>query len=267
MAGAAQAELALSAPSIDKPITLDGDAADWAGISGITVPLKGKGNVDTVEVKAVVHDDMIYMLAIWDDSTENKFHKPYKWNEGTASYKTTKEQEDRFVVTLKMSGEFTPNKFDGSIFTADVWHWKSQRSNTVGLVHDKMWKVDTKPFEKAKELKGANGNPVYLKRSSDKGDKLYKKVKYSEKFEEKMPRYQVNDSAKGSIADVKAKGVWKDGKWTLEIARKLNTGNTDDAVIPAEGTLEIAFGLFNGTSSRRHSTSDKIILKTGGATN
>ena len=32
----------------------------------------------------------------------------------------------------------------------------------------------------------------------------------------------------GSRADVRAKGVWSNGQWTIEFARKLNTGHDDD---------------------------------------
>ena len=77
-----------------------------------------------------------------------------------------------------------------------------------------------------------------------------------------MPRYQVNTSPTGSIADVKAKGVWRDGKWYLELARKLDTGHADDAVIPAAGEIEIAIAGFNGVSGKRHSVSETLVLKT-----
>ncbi len=54
------AEQILVAPTISHGITVDGDTADWDGITGITVPLSGNGGVDSVELKSVVHGDMIY---------------------------------------------------------------------------------------------------------------------------------------------------------------------------------------------------------------
>jgi hypothetical protein len=263
----AQAETTVNAATLKAPITLDGKIDDWSGIAPVTVPLseigrKG-GRVASVEIRAAVHGDMFYMLAVWEDRDESKLHKPYRWNEASQSYKATKIGEDRFMVSLPMEGPFTDNKLDGSEFTADVWYWKSQRSNTAGLAHDKNWRVSPKRFKKAERFRGPNGNTVYLKRSSDAGDKLYRSQKYEVKQDELMPRYKVNMAAQGSIADVKARGVWRNGRWYLELARKLDTGHADDAVIPAAGTIEISFAVSNGTTGGDHSVSKKFTLKTG----
>ena len=129
------------APTISHGITLDGDTADWDGIAGITVPLSGNGGVDSVELKSVVHGDMIY----------------------------------------------------------DV-----------------------------------------------------------------MPRYEVKMNPQGSIADVRANGVWRDGRWYLELARKLDTGHADDAVIPAIGSIAIAVAAFDHVDGKNHSVSETLVVKTGG---
>jgi hypothetical protein len=100
---------------------------------------------------------------------------------------------------------------------------------------------------------------------SDDGDRLYKPLKYDAKQDDVMPRYQVNMTAQGSIADVQAKGVWRNGRWYLEMARKLDTGNADDAVIPAAGNIEIAVAAFNHIGGKNHSVSEKLVLTTGGS--
>jgi hypothetical protein len=205
---------------------------------------------------------MFYMLAVWEDAEESKLHKPYRWNEESQSYKATKIGEDRFMVSLAMRGPFTAIKLDGSEFTADVWYWKSQRSNTAGLAHDKNWRVSPQPFEKGESFRGPDGNTVYLKRSSDSGDKLYSSIKYDAKQDDTMPRYKVNMAAQGSVTDVKARGVWRNGRWYLELARRLDTGHADDAVIPAAGTIEISFAVANGTTGGDHSVSQKYVLNT-----
>lgn len=258
------AEQILVAPTISHGITLDGDTADWDGIAGITVPLSGNGGVDSVELKAVVHGDMIYVLAVWEDSSEDILHKPYKWDDASQSYKKTKQMEDRFAISLRMSGDFSANKTDGSVFEADVWHWKASRSNPVGVAHDKMWKVSAKPFKKAKEHKTPDGKTVYVARLSDAGDRLYKPLKYDAKQDDVMPRYEVKKNPQGSIADVQAKGVWRDGHWYLELARKLDTGHADDAVISAAGNIEIAVAAFDHVDGKNHSISETLVLKTMG---
>ena len=262
--GSAHAEQTLMAPAIDRAITLDGDIADWDGIAGITVPLTGKGGVDSVELRAAVVGDMIYVLAVWDDSTEDILHKPFQWDEASESYKKTKQKEDRFAITFAMSGDFSPNKIDGSVYEADVWHWKASRTNPAGIAHDKRFKTSTEPFEKAKEFETADGTMIYVARISDEGDRLYKPLKYDAKQDDVMPRYEVNMNPQGSIADISAKGVWRDGRWYLEMARKLDTGHADDAVILASGGIEFAVAAFNNVDGKKHSISELLVLKTEG---
>ena len=250
---------ALTAPG---KMTVDGDPSDWAAHPGIVVTLQGNGGVDSVELKAAVRGDRIYLLAIWQDSTESRLHKPYKWDEATGKYRRTQQLEDRFAVSFAMIGDFSANKLSGAEFTADVWHWKASRSDPAGVAHDKMWKVSRSAFPKAKKFKSPDGTTVYMRRMSDKGDRLYKPLKYTTRQDDIMPRYQVNLKPSGSIADVRARGVWKDGRWYLEMSRLLNTGNADDAVIPRTGEIEIAVAGFNDVDGRSHSTSEIIVLRT-----
>ncbi len=265
LSSAAYASDVVHARTSDKAMALDGDIGDWAGVDGTTVPLTGKGKVDAVEIKAVIHGDTIYVLASWADSSEDRLHKPYEWNEASKSYKGGKQREDRLAISFAMSGDFSANKMDGSNFTADVWHWKASRSDPAGVAQDKMWTVSSEPFEKGKTFKTKSDKPVYLARSSDSGDRLYKPVKYDVKQDQVMPRYAVNMNPTGSIADVKAKSVWRDGRWYLELSRKLDTGHADDAVIPANGKIKIAIAAFNGVSGKRHSVSETLTLVTGNA--
>ena len=263
----AAAETKLVATKVDKPMTLDGDIGDWGGITGISVPLEGKGNVSSVELRAAVRGDTIYVLAIWQDATESRLHKPYKWDDASQSYSRTKQLEDRFALSFAMTGDFSPNKLDGSEFTCDVWHWKASRSDPAGIAHDKSWKVSASPFPKSKQITGPGGKIVYLSRPSDAGDRLYKPVKYDSRQDDLMPRYKVNTSPTGSIADVRAKGVWRGGRWYLELSRKLDTGNADDAVFPASGEIAMAVAAFNDVDGGDHSTSGIITLQTGGPSN
>ena len=252
----------LAAQSAGSAITVDGDLGEWNAVEGIIVPLTGKGGVDSVELKAAVRGDRIYIMALWDDTTESRLHKPYQWDEATQAYRRTKQLEDRFAITLAMTGDFSESKLSGAEFTADVWHWKASRSDPAGVAHDKMWRVSRTAFPKAKEFRGDQGETIYIARPSDKGDRLYRPVKYTERAEEIMPRYEVNLSATGSIADVEAGSVWRDGRWHLELSRKLDTGNPDDAVIRNAGQIEIAVAAFNDVDGRYHSTSGKVILQT-----
>ncbi len=257
----------LTASAIPAAPIIDGDPAEWSGVAGTTVPLTGSGGVSEVELKSAIHGDRIFMLAVWKDATESRLHKPYKWDEGAGSYLRTAQLEDRFAVSLAMTGDFSANKVSGAEYTADVWHWKASRSDPAGIVHDKMWKVSQSKFPKGKDFQTEDGQTVWLARPSDAGDRLYRPVKYDVKDKDLMPRYEVNLSPTGSIADVSARGIWRDGRWILEMSRKLDTGNADDAVIPVSGEILIAVAAFNDIDGRDHNSSDVIILRTAGASN
>lgn len=266
-ASAAVAGQELQARPTERPITLDGEVGDWAGIPGIVVPLSGVGGADHVELTAAIRDDRIYMLVVWDDPTKNDLHKPHKWNEAAYTYEKTDQMEDRFAISFAMSGEFSANKIGGSEFTADVWHWKANRSNQAGLAHDKWWRVSRTPFDQGRAFRTPDGDTVYLARRSDAGDQLYKPARYHLKQNELMPGYELNLAPEGSIADVQAKGVWRDGRWYLELSRLLTTGHDDDTPIPAAGAIEIAVAVFDGVSNNvvdggTHSVSDKLLLRT-----
>lgn len=257
--------LSVQAQRAPQAIVLDGNTKDWVSVPVTQIPLRGSGGVDMVDFRVVIRDDMIYVLAEWDDASENILHKPYKWNEAASRYEKTNEKEDRLAISIELSGNFTTNKMDGTEFEADIWHWKANRSNSVGIAHDKWWKVSKMPFDSAEERDSASGEAIYLARRSDAGPKLYRATKYVAKQAEVMPRYIINQSPKGSIADIQAKGVWADGRWQLELARKLNTGHSDDAVIPINGAIKFAIAAFNGVDSEQHSVSEIIVLKTGAA--
>lgn len=257
----------LEARTIDQPITLDGELHDWSSLRGITVPLTGVGGADRVQLAAAIHGDRIYLLAVWDDPTKDDLHKPYKWNEAAHDYEKTERMEDRFAISFAMSGDFSANKLDGSEFTADVWHWKASRSNPAGLAHDKWWRISRTRFDKSREFRTVDGGTVHIARPSDAGDQLYKPVRYHLKHDDLMPLYEVNLQAQGSVADVQAKGVWRDGRWYLELSRRLDTGHDDDVVIPRAGDIEIAVALFDDISHNvvdggAHSVSEKFVLRT-----
>ena len=56
---------ALVADAIDHPIQLDGEIDDWGDIEGTLVPLSGQGGADSVELRAAIRGDRIYVIAIW----------------------------------------------------------------------------------------------------------------------------------------------------------------------------------------------------------
>ncbi len=246
--------------------TLDGSDSDWSGLPSSTISMRknkpdGKSDVHSVSLKAGVFGDDFYLFVQWSDATEDLIHKPFVWNAKENRYVRGPQREDRFSIQFAMDGDYTTDWFSGNEFKADMWHWKSSRTNPVGLAHDKMTIISAKPLKRSYKTKAKNGKIVYLHRPSDQGDKIYYSKRYSQKENEVMPKYFFTPNPQGSIVDVKAKGVWKNGMWYLEIERKLNTGNTDDVVFVKGKRIKAGIGIFNCSEADDHNISETLIFK------
>lgn len=67
-----------------------------------------------------------------------------------------------------------------------------------------------------------------------------------------------------SAADVLAHSRWEHGQWTLELRRKLNTGNPDDKVFDSGKVYYLGLAIFDDmVSNRRHHVSFPVTLGLG----
>lgn len=245
--------------------TLDGNGADWASIPANSIPLKTLRDdsvveAKKVEVKAGYTANEIYFYIEWEDAEQNLLHKPYVWNETEGKYKRGPQREDRLAMQFQISGEFTSDWRNGGESISDMWHWKSVRSNPLGLVHDKIIQISDSRLLRSSEIRGNNG-PVYVLRSSDAGDKLYTTRRYRKKDKPTMPKYLLNQNAAGSVADIQASGIWSNGRWHLELRRKLNTGHDDDVVFLPGKSVKGAIAIFDGSENDDHNFSGNLEFK------
>ncbi|MEW6428781.1 MAG: ethylbenzene dehydrogenase-related protein [Thermodesulfobacteriota bacterium] len=241
--------------------TLDGDASDWASIPATVVKVNPAQEGDTanttgtidVELKSVVSGDTIYFLAQWPDDSKDDTHKTLIWNKEKETYDTGDDEEDRIAFSFTMEGDYMYCMLAGSDYKADAWQWKAYRSGSAGLIHDKYHIASSTELPKAKKHAARNGKEIWLARPSDAGDELYTSQRPIDNIGDKVPKYLVNANATGSIADVKAKGVWADNKWTVEISRKLDTGHDDDIKFEKGKTIKSGLAVFNHTGDDHHS--------------
>ena len=64
-----------------------------------------------------------------------------------------------------------------------------------------------------------------------------------------------------SQADVIAKGIWNDGKWTLEMLREMNTGYDDDANLSTKKLYDMAIAVFDHEEHAKHNSSKIIKMR------
>ena len=244
---------------------LDGKIDEWSAIAPVKIkvePAEGaadakafQGTLD-LELRAAVSGDMIYFLAQWPDSTKDATHKTLTWSKEKDGYEEGKDLEDRLALTFPMGGDFTACMLSGKTFQADMWHWKAYRSQSAGVMEDQMTIVSFDKLEKAKEHPTKDGKKVWLARPSDAGTKLISSQKPVDNIGDTVPQYLPAKEISGSIADIKSAAVYADGKWTVEIGRKLDTGNKDDVAFAHGKSYAAGSAVFDHTGDDHHSTGD-----------
>lgn len=256
------------AEAISAAPTLDGKVDEWAGIAPVTVTVvpavEGdakafQGEVD-LQLRAAVNGDMIYILAQWADSTKDDTHKTLTWNKEKDGYEEGKDREDRLALNFSISGDYTACMLSGKTFVADVWHWKAYRSQSVGVVEDQSNIFSVDKLEKAKEHPTKDGKKIWVARPSDPGMDLVTSQKPIDNIGDVIPQYLPAKEVSGSKADIKSAAVWADGKWTVEMSRKLDTGHPkEDTTFEHGKSYAAGAAVFDHTGDDHHSFGEWIL--------
>ncbi len=213
---------------VDAPPVIDGDSSDpaWKNAPVLTThdPVAG---IDLL-IQSVYSRDKIYMLARYQDQTENRQHKELVWNVEKQQYEIGPTREDAFVFKWNMLPIAADITISANLpYKADVWYWKSSRTDPIGYADDKIQTYQTLKSKNSKLLISKDGQFFYLTRKGDQGDSAYKFNIHMDKTETQVPMYS-NRIPTGSRADISAKGQWNNGVWTIEFERALQTGHKDD---------------------------------------
>jgi hypothetical protein len=248
--------LRLRCRAVEHAPVVDGSGADesWKDAPALDVtvarPLPpDAGASGSVTLRAVRTATHVYLLAEWADATQDDAaHKPWVWSADKGAYVEGPEREDMFSVAFEHTGRFVADMLSGQEGVWDVWQWKATRTNPQGYAMDRTHRYTReKPEGKAKEHKDHGGLPIWIARPEDAGETVEKKqAAPAFKGEERVPQYLAG-SPTGSAADVKAKGAWKDGRWTLEFERRLDTGHADDRAFDGKRSCAMAVGTHDRT--------------------
>lgn len=247
------------------PPTIDGKLdAIWHSAKPVTVRVReamGGDHPKPVVLRALHTDDTFYMIAQWDDTTKSDLRDPYVWNPQTEEYERPTRPDDQFAIEFPIKGDFGISMLTVMReFTADVWHWKAGRGNLLGWVDDKYHVISQNPDSGGKKHDLHGGRSVYILRKQDMGTSAYHlRAAPTEKLDDVVDSF-VQQKPTGSLADIRGKGL-HDGKgWTLEMSRKFNTTNPDDAVIDPTGYNLCAIAVLNDELYEEHSVSTIITL-------
>ncbi len=208
--------------------TIDGVADDeaWQN-SQATVTHDPITGID-IHIKAIYTGDDVFFLVIFPDPDESRIHKPWTWNKELKKYEMGPEREDTFIFKWNMSASAVDlSIFGDDPYEADIWFWKANRTDPIGFADDKVHLLNFSSSQKSMELMSKTGKKMYLIRKGDAGLPAYKGNIHVAYIGDKVPFYS-HQPPKGSRGDVKAKGMWRDGRWTIEFTRKMATKHLDD---------------------------------------
>jgi hypothetical protein len=212
----------------DQAPAVDGDAGDpvWARATPITTRDR-LADID-ITLRSVHTDDEVFMLVQFPDQTESRAHKTLTWDEAAKRYRSGPQREDTFV--FKWSMEAYPVELSISAnkpYRADIWYWKAHRTDSSGYADDKTHMYGVTNLKHATKVISRDGRRFYLYRTGDEGQAAYQSVIANEYSEAEVSKFSFREPT-GSRADVRAKGTWQNGVWTIEFGRKLQTGHYDD---------------------------------------
>jgi cytochrome b561 len=133
-------------------------------------------------------------------------------------------------------------------------------------------RVSDSPFVKLKRLPKAGGLDGEVARTPDPGSRdtgdwwmmLADTVPYAAELDTHpvgtfLPSVLIGPAYDGDCADVRARGQWRDGRWRLEVSRKLDTGSKFDIAIKDGAYLWVA--VFDRTQSRHSRHQQAVQLR------
>lgn len=260
------AEQTLVAQRVTQEPVIDGQATDhaWSKARKITTHDK-VANIDVV-LKAVYTAKKIFFLVTYPDKENSSTHRSNVWNSKREEYDEGKDIEDVFVLKWSMNGQPVDlSIYADNTYSADLWFWKACRTDPVGYADDKIQYLNTTPKKRAKELISRSGKKMYLQRMGDHGDSAFQ-VDLSIEYKGDVISQFSHRQPSLSRADIRAKGVWQDGMWTIELGRALQTNNTDDIQFDIKTTYQFGISRYEIAGREKEPESEQPLFGCGDVT-
>ena len=235
--------------------------ASWANAQAITTRDK-VGKID-ITLKALCTDKHVFFLVSFPDPDESRTHKSWVWDKNAGFYKTGNDIEDTFVFKWNMESESVDlNVRADNPYRADIWFWKACRTGPAGYADDKIQILSPLKMEKSLRLTSKSGAAMYLLRKGDKGTTAFK-TKMIFEYKGSMVNRFIYQQPTGSRADIKAKGIWKNNRWTIEFARALVTGHDDDVQLDLTGNYEFGVSRYEIKGGKRDEKMSQPLYECG----
>ena len=151
----------------------------------------------------------------------------------------------------------------GGDHQTDLWLWRAFWSDISGYGSGQFLVASTQPLRRANSHVNEAGKQVWIQNRPDNGRRAWapEVPPAGQNLGDMIPSY-VAAKPQGSAGDIRAKGTWVNGRWTVEMARALDTGNPDDAPIPSSGKIMVSFALYDRADKSNHTASELVALET-----
>jgi len=255
-------EWSLRVPLVTAAPEVDGSSQDaaWKKAPSLEVPMEGERGPRKVKVSMVHDGSSLYLLAEWPDGTRDVDFQPWVWKPSDKSYVRDPRVDDGLAVLwYKGKPPASACMLDGQPHEGDTWHWRAGWSEISGLAEDGWIQVSQERLPKSTPYASRSGNvQVWIRRLQDEGEPGWKFFVPIEYAGDVVPSYKPQP-ASGSRGDVKAKGAWKDGRWTVEMARRFQTGHEDDLPFGGKGvSYAVSFGAYDRGNMGDHTSSPVV---------
>jgi hypothetical protein len=210
--------------------SIDGQATEsfWATAPAITT--HDYSSQRPITLKSVYTTDMVFFLVTYSDESPSETHKTWVWDPKEEIYREGPDREDVFIFKWSMVGNAVNLALrEPEPHRADIWFWKAHRTNPAGYADDKWQGMLFEAGTSARKIHSPQHGTLYFWRQGDTGEPAFAEKFFFEYQGDMLEKY-THREPESSRGDVRAKGVWAEGQWTIEFGRQLNTGYDDDVV-------------------------------------
>jgi hypothetical protein len=241
---------------------VDGQPTDtaWEGAVPYSFEVQGGSGRMTVTAAALWTPVRVWVLVRWPDRSRNDVHRPWVWSQEMKAYVAGSEIEDAVSLGFAREGRIGECMLAGGESMSDLWTWRAGRTDPSGFAEDGSLTMSYRRLAGARSYQARNGRTVWIKEEPDSGSRPYQAQTVEAYLGDRVPGH-VERTPTGSVADVAARGSWKDGFWSVEFSRRLSTGDPSDVTLAAGRESFLSVAVFDGRESLDHSTSKEILLK------
>lgn len=296
---AASGETVITAKKVSQD-PADINSPEWASAKEATIINEGASGGPfekkklEVKVKAVyTKGGNISILLSWPDNDQSMTKEAWKFHKG--KWERQKGDEDKVAINWEIkriknfatkgcavvchSDAKNPEDWKYHTETAtergDMWIWRAYTSNPMGHAEDGYVDDDSRKSDsgtgKAKKNEASDKKkPKYMQDPAKKPtvpgflvDRETMEIKDYNKFKDGdvVPSWILSKFS-GSMADVKAKAKWENGKWTVMLQRKLKTDDKENDVhFDTRRDYNLGIAVFNNSTKHNSYNSPPLKLK------